>query len=114
MNTRQKGSRGEERAVEYLLDRGYTVVTRNYEAKNGEIDCIAKDPEDTLVFIEVKASRGNSMGSPFFRVNRAKQQQIRKMAQRYLAEHRIQRQPCRFDVIAIQGEKIEHMKNAFI
>ncbi|MBN1577878.1 MAG: YraN family protein [Chitinispirillaceae bacterium] len=113
-DTREKGDRGENQAVEYLLGRGYSIVCRKYQSRRGEIDCIARDPDGTLVFIEVKSSMGTSCGSPFFWVTPAKQRTLFSMARQYLAEHRIGATPCRFDVIAITRGKIEHLRNAII
>jgi putative endonuclease len=114
MNTREKGNRGEDSAVEYLLSNGYSIISRNFQSRGGEIDCIAEAPEGTLVFIEVKTGSSGSYGHPFYRITRGKQRKIISMAQQYLAEHDITNKPCRFDVIAIVNNKIEHLKNAFL
>ncbi len=113
MNTREKGSRGEDKAVDYLLSNGYRIVTRNYQSRRGEIDCIAQAPDGTFVFVEVKSSQSRKGGHPFFWVNRGKQKKIATMARQYLAEHELFGEPCRFDVIALVDDNIEHLKNAF-
>jgi putative endonuclease len=113
-SSRAKGYSGEDRAADYLLSIDYTIISRNYQSKDGEIDCIAKAPDGTLVFIEVKYARSNSRGNPAFWVTPAKQKKLAGMARRYLAEHKFTRQPCRFDVITITGDKIDHIKNAFL
>jgi putative endonuclease len=113
-STREKGATGEDVAVEYLLTKGYTIVTRNYRSRRGEIDCVAKDPDGTLVFVEVKASRNAGCGNPLFRVTPAKQRNLVKMAVQYLGEHSLSSVPCRFDVIAVIGSKIDHLRNAFL
>jgi putative endonuclease len=112
-NTRQKGYVGEDAAVEFLLSLGYIIISRNYQARRGEIDCIAQDPSGTLVFCEVKSARSAKLGHPAFWVTRDKQRKIIRMAQRYLAEHRYTAKACRFDVVTIYNGKIEHYKNAF-
>jgi putative endonuclease len=112
-STRQKGYAGEDSAVEYLLSLGYTIVSRNYQARRGEIDCIAEDPSGTLVFCEVKSAESPKLGHPAFWVTRDKQRKIIRMAQRYLAEHRYANKACRFDVVTVYNGKIEHYKNAF-
>jgi putative endonuclease len=114
MNTRQKGAGGEEIAVDHLLAQGYTVVTRNYQSRYGELDCVAEDPDGTLVFVEVKSSRSPAMGNPLFRVTRAKQRQLVLMARQYLADHDMVQRACRFDVIGITRGTIEHLRNAFL
>ncbi|MEI8281043.1 MAG: YraN family protein [Armatimonadota bacterium] len=47
------GRAAEQRAADYLLNLGYTIITRNYQIRGGEIDIIALD-EDELVFVEVR------------------------------------------------------------
>lgn len=113
-NTREKGNRGEDSAVDYLLNNGYSIVSRNYQSRKGEIDCIAEAPDGTLVFIEVKTGRSTSSIHPFFRVNKGKQKKIISMARMYLAEHSVSGKPCRFDVIAVVNGNVEHLKNAFL
>ena len=113
-STREKGHSGEDRAVEYLLSKGYTVISRNFQSRKGEIDCIANDPSGSLVFIEVKCAHSFSHGHPLFWVTHAKRKKLVAMAKRYLGEHGLARQACRFDVIAIIGGKIEHIQNAFL
>ena len=51
----ETGKLGEDLACEYLVNNGFTIIERNFRKPWGELDIIAKDPEGTLVFIEVKA-----------------------------------------------------------
>src|SRR3989344_1853714 len=53
----ETGKTGEDLACEYLKDKGYKILLRNYRQKWGEIDIIAKDPKGVLVFVEVKTMR---------------------------------------------------------
>ena len=112
-NKRQIGSNYEQKAVQYLLENGYTILEQNYRNRSGEIDIIARK-KGVLVFLEVKYRTTSSYGSPLEAVNWRKQNQIRKVAQFYLMCHRLSEwTPCRFDVIAFVGEKITHIENAF-
>ena len=113
-SSREKGYSGEDKASDYLLSCDYIIVSRNYQTKQGELDCIAKAPDGTLAFIEVKYARSGVRGHPAFWVTIGKQRKIIAMARRYLAEHKLTYQACRFDVITIIGGKIEHIKNAFL
>lgn len=54
------GRVGEDLACEYLMNNGYKIIERNYRQKWGELDIIAKDPDGTLVFVEVKTMRQNN------------------------------------------------------
>jgi putative endonuclease len=48
------GRLGEDIACQYLVDKGYKIIERNYRQPWGEIDIIAKYKDGTLVFVEVK------------------------------------------------------------
>ncbi len=113
------GELGEEIAAHFLIAHGYRILERNFRCKGGEVDIIARDPEDkSLVFIEVKARRGLSYGVPQLAVTPFKQRQISKAALTWLSKNRLHDTNARFDVIAIllhtDGQHaIDHIKNAF-
>lgn len=118
------GALAEDVAVAYLLKRRYDILERNYRTRWGEIDIIARDGA-TLVFIEVKARKGNVCGLPQEAVGRQKQFKIIRMAQQYMHQYdthslpqkKQSSQPIRFDVIAIvfNGDvpTVEHIPHAF-
>ena len=54
------GRIGEELACGYLKNKGYKIVGRNFLRPWGELDIIAKAPDGTLVFLEVKTVSGAS------------------------------------------------------
>ncbi|KMQ52862.1 hypothetical protein CHISP_0083 [Chitinispirillum alkaliphilum] len=113
MNTREKGRAGENRAIEYLLSTGYSILTRNYQTRNGEIDCVAHDVDGTIVFVEVKTATSLSAGNPLGWITLGKQKKLANLAKRFIYEHQMHNKPCRFDVISIVNGKIDHIKNAF-
>src|SRR3989344_2442581 len=53
-NKQDLGQLGENIACRYLVEKRYKIIERNFRKKWGEIDIIAKAPDKTLVFIEVK------------------------------------------------------------
>ena len=109
------GQTGEDLAVRYLENLGYTIVERNYRKRIGEIDIIARDGE-YLVFIEVKTRSNRRFGSPFDAVDFRKQQQISRVALAFMTQHRCGEVPVRFDVIGVHLEespRVELIKNAF-
>jgi putative endonuclease len=114
LNTRAKGAFGEDAAADYLLSKGFVILARNFRVKIGEIDCVARDKDGTLVFVEVKSSRTTVCGHPFSWITPLKQRTLAKVARWYLAKERITSGACRFDAIAICNGKIEHLKNAFL
>ena len=110
------GTLGEDIAAKFLQEKAYDIVQRNYRWARGEIDIIARQ-DNILVFVEVKTARGNSFGPPENWVDQRKQEQIGRVAEKYLQDNEINGMDCRFDVIAVelQGSKyqIRHIENAF-
>ncbi|MEE9170632.1 MAG: YraN family protein [bacterium] len=114
---RQKlGKRGEELAEDFLINKNYEIVERNYRRYRGEIDLIARDG-DFLVFVEVKTARSDRFGPPVYRVDDRKKKQLGRIAMAYFQEHDLFDQDSRFDIITVNfsGEncEIEHIENAF-
>ena len=113
MNTREVGRNKEELAASYLEKQGIIIQDRSYRCRSGEIDLIGRDQE-YLVFIEVKYRRSADMGHPEEAVGLAKQRQICRVADYYrCAKHIPLRTAVRYDVVAIEGEQIRWVKNAF-
>lgn len=88
MNTKILGASGEQRAAEFLKEKGYKILGTNFSNKIGEIDIIAKDKE-FVVFVEVKARSSKAFGLPSEAVNFHKQQKIRKVALSYLKSNKM-------------------------
>ncbi len=111
MTAQRAGMHQEEAAVVFLRSRGYAIVSRNWWCRFGEIDIIARDG-DQLVFVEVRARKTESHGSPEETISRLKKKRIIAAAQIYLAG-----KDCdlavRFDVVAISGNDFRLHKNAF-
>jgi putative endonuclease len=59
------GKSGEDLVCRYLVDKKFKIIERNYRKPWGELDVIAKSPDKTLVFVEVKTMRqfGNKSGN---------------------------------------------------
>ena len=112
-NTRRTGSEYEKLAGRYLEQCGYRIVAYNYRCRRGEIDLIAWHGE-YLVFVEVKYRENADCGTPMEAVGYQKQRRISYTAMDYCRKHHILPDtPCRFDIVAVQGKKIERIENAF-
>ena len=109
---RAKGIIGETLALQYLKKHGYKIIKQNYTCPIGEIDIIASKKR-CIVFVEVKARESDAFGRPGEAVNYYKQQKIRKVATTYLKFNKKIDASCRFDVIEILGDEINHIENAF-
>jgi putative endonuclease len=117
--TKAVGDSGEERALEYLSARGLMLVARNFKTPGrggGEVDLIMRAPDGTLVFVEVRHRKSASHGGAAASISATKRRRIIYAAQHYIS--RLARTPpCRFDVIALQGDgqdmQIEWLPAAF-
>ena len=119
LTTRAKGQEGEERALRYLQAQGLRLIERNYRVGGGprrpagEIDLIMRD-RDEFVFVEVRARASADFGGAAASVGWAKQQRLRREAQRWLSANFGDRWPaCRFDVCAVQPGGIDWIQGAF-
>lgn len=105
------GAAGEERALAYLQQHGLVLVECNFRCKGGEIDLIMRAGE-VLVFVEVRKRASARYGGAAASVTAGKQARLIRAAQFFLQRHRFP-PACRFDVIAIEGERIEWLRDAF-
>lgn len=113
------GAWGERQAEAFLLQKGFSLICRNYRSRYGEIDLIMEN-RDFLIFVEVKLRKNSRYGTPAEAVTHQKQERLRKTALLYLQAHPTQKQP-RFDVIEIYAPQgmatsplpIAHIENAF-
>ncbi len=113
MNRRAVGAKYEKLAAGCLEERGYRILCRNYRCRMGEIDLIAAH-EGYLVFIEVKYRSNEHDGNALEAVDARKQQRIIRVARWYLMERHIpENQPVRFDVVAIDGDEVQVVQDAF-
>jgi putative endonuclease len=106
----REGQAGEDAALAYLSARGLTLAERNFRCKSGEIDLIMRDGE-SLVFVEVRCRAGTAFGGAAASVGVAKQARLVAAAQQFLQRFR-HPPPCRFDVVAIDGGRLEWIRNA--
>lgn len=106
------GAVGEKSAVNFLKKQGYKILEKNFKTRVGEIDIIAKDGEE-IVFVEVKTRTSDNFGEPSEAVNHKKQEKYHYVAEQYLLKKGLQEAICRFDVIEVKSEQINHIKSAF-
>ncbi len=111
--SREKGAAYEKRAAEFLEEKGYRILQRNFYSKYGEIDLIARDGA-YLVFLEVKYRASGQGGHPLEAVDAKKQRRMKRTARYYLWKSGLPEETaCRFDVIGILAEELTHVEHAF-
>lgn len=113
MNKRKLGTEKEQIIVQYLEEKGIQILYCNYRSRFGEIDIIAKDKE-VYIIVEVKYRADCNKGFPEEAVGYKKQFRICRVVDYFCMVHQIsQYEAFRFDVIAICGDKIKWIQNAF-
>ena len=109
------GKIGEDLAVEFLKDKGYEILERNWGNKWGEIDIICRDYK-TTVFVEVKTKIGLYFGSPEEMINTKKLTRIQKIDSSYFKSAY---QPVRIDIVTVilsdklTPESIKHYRAVY-
>lgn len=105
------GALAEDRAAAYLAAAGYRIVARNVRLPGGELDIVCLDGA-MLVFVEVKARSAAGFGSALRAVDARKRTTLRRLAEDYV-QIVAPAGRFRFDVVAIDGERIALHRNAF-
>src|SRR3954468_11604696 len=111
------GLMGEDLACAELRRRGYDIVERRYRTRFGEIDIVARH-DGVTVFVEVKTRDGDAYGGGAEAMTPWKQRRVAQMAVDYVARHRLNDRPCRFDVVLVDvmpggGSRVEVYPHAF-
>ncbi len=123
------GGIGEKLAARFLLNKGFSIIKKNFERSWGEIDLIVQD-EQKMVFTEVKTvscrvpeeipKDGTNMHRPEEKVNKAKRKRLRRIIRTYLADSDKVPQEWRVDLICVyldqskERSKIKWVKNIII
>ena len=110
------GVQGENKANDYLLEKGYKILERNWRSGKAEIDIIAKE-KDILIFIEVKTRTNTIFGEPEDFVDSKKIKFLTSAAGDYMREINYEWE-VRFDIISIiikssKTTRIKHIEDAF-
>lgn len=117
-STKARGDAAEDRALAHLRAGGLVLVQRNYRVARGpsapgaEIDLVLRDTDGTLVFVEVRARRDARHGGAAASIGATKRRRLVLAATHYLQGLRTL-PPCRFDVVTLDGHRLEWLRGAF-
>jgi putative endonuclease len=111
----ETGKQGEEIAVKYLRNKGFSILETNWRLGRNEIDIVAEE-NGTLVIVEVKTRHSTDFGEPETFVTRDKQRLLIRAANAYIRWKSVTAE-TRFDIISIVlGKKeadVTHIVDAF-
>jgi len=110
------GIKGEQIATDFLLNKGYIIISRNWRAGKKEVDIIASKG-NIVVFVEVKTRSGAYLLFPEETVNKKKQEYL-KAAASVFADQDPASLNIRFDIISVllDGDNVKeiiHFEEAF-
>lgn len=115
MTPKELGRIGEAMAAKHLLEKGYTIHSKNYIYDHAEVDIVAEE-NGMLVFVEVKTRMSAYLSDPSLLISRKKQRQIIKASDNFAREFHPGKE-SRFDVIIIitndKYTSLEHIVDAF-
>ncbi|MBK9127344.1 MAG: YraN family protein [Phycisphaerales bacterium] len=109
------GLAGEKLAESHLAQLGMKCLARRFATPAGELDLVMVDG-DTVVFVEVKTRADRALADPQDAVTPAKQRRLGRAARWFLSQKRLERHPCRFDVVGVilappAPPRIEHIRD---
>ena len=108
----KRGLAGEERAIKFLLSRGWQVLAHRFRAGRIELDLVVR--RGCLVaFVEVKTRRDYAFGRPFEAVTGAKRREIVKAARVWVDRFGQHSDVYRFDCIGLTDNSLEYLEDAF-
>jgi len=87
LTTKARGDAAEDRALAHLRGQGLRLVQRNFRTPGrggGEVDLIMREPDGTLVFVEVRQRADASRGGASASITPRKQQRIVLAARHFL------------------------------
>ncbi len=109
------GKIGEQLAVDFLLAKGYEIITRNFVFQKAEVDIIATYG-NMIICVEVKTRNSEFFGDPQEFVTKGKIKNLVKAMDAFVIENEIPLE-TRFDIIAVlknkKVEQLTHYENAF-
>jgi putative endonuclease len=106
------GLLGEKMAVEYLLEKGFSILHQNWRHSHWEVDVIASQ-KNRLHFIEVKTRRTQKFGYPENDVSKKKIENLINASEEYLFLNP-QWKLIQFDVLSITILKNKPIEFFFI
>lgn len=110
------GKLAEELATDFLIEKKYKILDKNFRYLKAEVDIIAEF-EGKIVVVEVKARNTNAFLEPQEAVTKKKMRLIVSATDAFLNERNLN-QEVRFDIISVLPDKygilqITHIEDAF-
>lgn len=105
------GKKGEDRAADYLTERGYVILDRNWRMGHLELDIVCRK-DNLLVIAEVKTRKVSNV-RPGELLSFRKRRYLRQAAGAYIRWKGVEEE-VRFDLLLVTGAglEVEHIQEA--
>ena len=97
------GAEGEKAAMEWLRERGYVIVERNWRTPPHEIDLITLTPDGHYHFVEVKTRKMDSLVGPTEAITPRKVRNLVAAANHFIQAHAIDTEAF-IDLVAVEAD----------
>lgn len=112
LNSRQIGMAGEDRAVSWLLENAYELVSRNYRKRGFEVDIVALDKDGVLRFIEVKTVVKGNEDLASYSIENRNMLRYFKAVDCFLADHpKYLNKQISMDAMIVHNDTIKYYQN---
>jgi putative endonuclease len=116
MEKKEIGNLGEDIALKCLVEKGYTILEKNWRFGHLELDIIALSPQKIIAFVEVKSRTVDYFAEPEMTLTKKQQSNLIKAANVFLEISKLDYE-AQFDIISVvihpKGNELNHLENAF-
>ena len=108
----REGARAEQLAADLLRREGYHIVEQRFRWHRHDVDLVARKGA-LVVFVEVKSRLGGRYGAAADAVGWRKRRELVRAATAWLQRSGRPNDVCRFDVVTVEGARVEWLQSAF-
>ena len=108
----RQGAAAEDLAANLLCREGYDIVERRFRFHRHDVDLVARKGS-VVVFVEVKSRHSDRYGAAVEAVGWRKQKELVRAASAWLQRSGRPGDVCRFDVVTVEGPRVEWLQSAF-
>lgn len=108
----RQGAAAEDLAANLLCREGYDIVERRFRFHRHDVDLVARKGS-VVVFVEVKSRHTDRYGAAVEAIGWRKQRELVRAASAWLQRSGRPGDVCRFDVVTVEGPRVEWLQSAF-
>ncbi len=105
----RRGTEAEDRAADFLIQKGMRLIDRHVSSRYGEIDLLMQDGE-TIVAVEVKARRSNVVGTALEAVTPTKYEKIAQTLYILCDDGNLSAENVRIDLVTVEPSGLQYYR----